>query len=256
MESQQESVPLRDDDDAKELDATAPSPRLASSSSTLTLFWELARPFFVESHPLRRAALLRGAALVALCCVRTGLFVFISYAQRDFSTALSAKNVPNFHAACFKFAGVVCVAAPLFAFYEYFTAAYALLWRNWMTEQLVASYFDGSAFYHLGSRGGIDNPDQRLTDDVRLFVGRSVDFSLLLLGKVLNMLAFCSVLYTISPTLVAVLLLYSLFGTVGAARLFGASLKVTLKTLQTLRRRYATRLFGASIKVHRVRRFV
>ena len=46
----------------------------------------------------------------------------------------------------------------------------------------------------LSEGGGIDNPDQRITDDVRLFVTQSTAFTLQLTAKVFNMAAFCGVL--------------------------------------------------------------
>ncbi|KAL1527767.1 hypothetical protein AB1Y20_009152 [Prymnesium parvum] len=220
---------------------------LEPREGALSLFLLLAQPYFCMAHPLRRQVLLHTALLIGLCGTNTGLFVFISYAQRDFSTAMSAKDVPNFYAACWKFVGIVSVAAPLFAFYEYFASSYALRWRNWLSTRLLASYFSCSTFYHLSS-AGIDNPDQRMTEDVKLFVSKSVDFTLLLCSKVLNMLAFCSVLWSISPTLVAVLLCYSIFGTLAAAKLFGASLKKL--AFENLRREANLRFALVRVREH------
>ena len=82
----------------------------------------LVRPLFAEPHPTRRRALIESFGLVVLCLVHTSLFVIISYAQRDFSTALSKKDWPGFVASCWKFAGVIAVAAPSFAYYQYLQA--------------------------------------------------------------------------------------------------------------------------------------
>ncbi len=48
-----------------------------------------------------------------------GLFVVMSYVQRDFATALSGKDVTGFHKAIWRFVGIVIIAAPLYAFYQY-----------------------------------------------------------------------------------------------------------------------------------------
>ena len=53
------------------------------------------------------------------CVGMTGLFVVMSYVQRDFSTALSGKDTPGFYKAIWKFVGIISIAAPLYAFYQY-----------------------------------------------------------------------------------------------------------------------------------------
>ena len=45
----------------------------------------------------------------------SALQVRISYAQRNFQTALSEKNVAGFHAALWQFVGIIVVATPSFA---------------------------------------------------------------------------------------------------------------------------------------------
>lgn len=49
----------------------------------------------------------------------TGLFVVMSYVQRDFSTALSSTDIPGFYRAIWRFVGIIVVAAPLYSFYSY-----------------------------------------------------------------------------------------------------------------------------------------
>lgn len=49
----------------------------------------------------------------------TGLFVVMSYVQRDFSTALSSKDIPGFYKAIWQFVGIIIVCAPLYSFYVY-----------------------------------------------------------------------------------------------------------------------------------------
>jgi len=38
--------------------------------------------------------------------------------------------------------------------------------RAWMTEKLMADYFEDRTFYTLQSEGTVDNPDQRISSDV------------------------------------------------------------------------------------------
>lgn len=62
--------------------------------------------------------------------VWTGLFVVMSYVQRDFSSALSGKDIPGFYRAIWKFVGIIVIAAPLYAYYHYMQDLLSLEWRG------------------------------------------------------------------------------------------------------------------------------
>jgi putative ATP-binding cassette transporter len=196
----------------------------SNNNSTLSLFLKLSRAYFIEPHPLRASVWRRSCGLFVASLLNTGLFVLISYAQRDFQTSLSKKDVAGWHSALGHFCLIIMVCCPFFAWFDFMQAAFCLDWREWQTRWLLTRYFERSAFYHVAS--SIDNPDQRITEDVRAFVNRSVDFVVRILAKVLNMLAFCSVLWSISPLLVVLLLGYALLGTCATAALFGSLLRL------------------------------
>ena len=48
-------------------------------------------------------------------------------------------------------------------------SASGLLWREWLTRVLVLGYLERGTPYRLREHGDIDNPDQRIADDVRAF---------------------------------------------------------------------------------------
>lgn len=77
-----------------------------------------------------------------------------------------------------------------------------------------------------GSSAGvhIDNPDQRLCDDIRAFTRSSPTFVNELLDELFQVAAFAGILYSISPLLVFGLLVYASFGTYLATAVFGIKL--------------------------------
>lgn len=145
-----------------------------------------------------RARVLLGMMLV-MCGCTTGLMVVFSYVQRDMSTALSGKDIPGFYAAIRKYIGVIVIAAPLFAIYHYVQSLVALEWRLWLTRLLVHKYFSNHAYFALKAEGSMDNPDQRICDDVRNFVESCNSVLLAVVQKFLSMGAFFGVLWGISP---------------------------------------------------------
>jgi ABC-type uncharacterized transport system fused permease/ATPase subunit len=70
----------------------------------------------------------------------------------------------------------------------------------------------------------IDNPDQRISDDVNTFTKKSLTFLLEIVGAVLQLIAFSGILWAISKTLVMFLGLYAIFGTLVTFGVFGKPL--------------------------------
>jgi putative ATP-binding cassette transporter len=89
----------------------------------------------------------------------------------------------------------------------------------------VDNYFRDRAYYNLHiSDTEIDNPDQRIAEDVRSFTQESLTFLLRLVESVLSTIAFSSVLWGISKPLVFFLVLYALIGTLVTTVTFGKPL--------------------------------
>jgi ABC-type uncharacterized transport system fused permease/ATPase subunit len=74
-------------------------------------------------------------------------------------------------------------------------------------------YFKNRTFYKIQSQSLIDNPDQRINDDLSSFTGTALSFSLTLLNAVVDLVSFSNILYGIYPPLFIVLIVYSLGGT-------------------------------------------
>ena len=98
------------------------------------------------------------------------------------------------------------------------------LWRRWLTHNFLDTYFRNTAFYKLAFNADIDNPDQRIAEDINTFTIRSIFYLLLAVETVLQLLAFSGVLWSISKTLVLFLVIYATIGTLVASFVFGRKL--------------------------------
>ncbi|KAH9317737.1 hypothetical protein KI387_019506, partial [Taxus chinensis] len=194
--------------------------------------WRLGSIYFKSEQKIRAYLLL--SSVLVLCGVNAGMHVILSYIQRDFSTALSNKDVGGFYRATWKFIGIVIVATPLLAFYEYLQDLLSVEWRIWLTDFLLSGYFANRAYFDLKMEGNLDNPDQRICEDVANFVRNAVDIISLTSSKVLNIFAFTGVLWSIAPELVYFLLVYSVIGTFATVWIFGQ--KIMLLKLQGLQK--------------------
>ena len=121
--------------------------------------------------------------------------------------------------------GIVLIAAvPIYAFYYYVRDRLAVSWRRWLTHHFLGQYFKNRAFYELTFNQTIDNPDQRISDDVNTFTRQSLTFLLEVVGAVLQLVAFSGILWAISKTLVLFLGLYAILGTLVTFGVFGKPL--------------------------------
>jgi putative ATP-binding cassette transporter len=85
---------------------------------------------------------------------------------------------------------------------QYLQQIVSMRWRTWLTERLLAHWLQrGTAFRLAHADGpGIDNPDQRIADDARLFVESCLDLSLGLLNACVTLCSFVAILWRLSGT--------------------------------------------------------
>jgi len=214
--------------DQKDEDKTTPSAQNLKELSTnfLELFpnWaKLASPFFCKSE-IRGKAWCLVISTVILALGQSALLVSFSYAQRDYNTALQKKDVDGFYTGILTFLLLILIACPLFTLATYVEGYVALIWRDWLTKRFLGFYYRSKSYYHLKNHVEIDNPDQRITEDVKNFVTTSVRVITMLVKAIATICAFTGVLVSISYVLVVFLLLYSTIGTVIAIWGFGRKL--------------------------------
>lgn len=93
--------------------------------------------------------------------------VTFSFLGRDFFNALSEKDAERFTQMLFKWLAALTAGIPVFVLRDYYQSQLALEWREWMTRQLTGQYFQNQTFYRVQAGSLIDNPDQRISSDIR-----------------------------------------------------------------------------------------
>lgn len=161
---------------------------------------------------------------IFLLLVTVFLNVALSYPMNWYSTALNERNAEQFWFYLCFFVVVVFVTAPLVAFNRFISDLLAMRFRQTLTNMLFDLYMTKRAYYHLKFKIDIDNPGQRFGDDIKSFAYGVFDFITVILQKVLNLLGFSYVLYSIDTSAVPMLITYSLCGTVFALAVFSRKL--------------------------------
>ncbi|MBD2059144.1 ABC transporter ATP-binding protein/permease [Oculatella sp. FACHB-28] len=186
-------------------------------------FWAIAKSYWTGDEKWQARGLLLGVVLFLLAY--TGLSVLLNNKRGVLISALSAQDEPRFWQTVMIFLAVLVIYAPLLAGYTYLRDRLSLQWRRWLTERFVNRYFSDRAYYQLNiSDINIDNPDQRIAEDVRSFTQESLTFLLALVESFLAVVAFSGVLWGISRPLVFFLGLYALVGTLVTTGVFGKPL--------------------------------
>ncbi|MFH7243630.1 MAG: ABC transporter ATP-binding protein/permease [Spirulina sp.] len=186
-------------------------------------FWTIAKTYWLGEEKWKAGGLLLLIAVFLLGY--TGLSVVLNNKRGVLISALSAQDEARFWETVWVFIAVLVAYAPLLAGYDYLQKRLGLEWRRWLTGRFVADYFRDRAFYNIQQfQPDIDNPDQRIAEDVKNFTQQSLALLLVVVSSVLQVIAFSGVLLGISKSLVGFLVLYALLGTLVTVLIFGQPL--------------------------------
>jgi len=185
-------------------------------------FKAIAAPYWRSEEKWQARWLLGG--LVLLLLGQTGFAVLFNQQTGEFTSALAARDADRFWLAIKQYFVILVVAVPIYASYYYVRDKLGLYWRRWLTGHFLGAYFNQRVYYALNGSAEIDNPDQRIAEDINTFTQRSLQFLLVLLGALLQLAAFSGVLWSISRELVLFLIVYAVLGTGMVVLVFGRPL--------------------------------
>ena len=199
----------------------------------------LSKPYWLSRETRKARWLL--VLLILLLIGETEFNVLFNEQSGEFTSALAARDSARFWHSVRTFFGLLLAAVPIYAYYYYVRDTLALNWRRWLTDRILKRYFKNHAFYKLLATPEIDNPDQRISQDIASFTQQSLSFLLIFGGGVIQLLAFGRVLWSISGYLVLFVVLYATLVTLITFGVFSGKL-VSLNFNQ--RRREADFRFG------------
>ena len=172
----------------------------------LQMMGELGRS---EVGPKARGLLL---ILVLFLFSINGLNVLNSYVNRDFMTSIENRDMDGFVFYALLYIGVFALTTVVAVLYRYVEESLGLLWRKWLTGQAIDRYLSDRTYYRLHASGELQNPDQRISEDIRALTATSLSFGLMFLNASFTVIAFSGVLWSISPPLFVVAVVYSIAG--------------------------------------------
>eukprot|EP00189_Rhodosorus_marinus_P011458 CAMPEP_0184746872 /NCGR_PEP_ID=MMETSP0315-20130426/9365_1 /TAXON_ID=101924 /ORGANISM="Rhodosorus marinus, Strain UTEX LB 2760" /LENGTH=634 /DNA_ID=CAMNT_0027219621 /DNA_START=246 /DNA_END=2150 /DNA_ORIENTATION=- len=148
-----------------------------------------------------------------LSLVRTVYAVALSFTQRIFWTALSEKNAEKFSKLLIVYGFAVIIGPILLAIYDWAKNVLSLRWRQDLSSKLISRYMAKNNYLETTFDTSLDNPDQRMTEDVTLFTRVATDLMCQLFVSILDFIFFSAILYRLYPPLLYVLVAYCFLGT-------------------------------------------
>lgn len=174
--------------------------------------WQLSFPLWTSRR--RTIALLWIAATVLFALGATLYAVLLSNVKKFFWNVISQKDVANFPKLLAVYGVTVALGPIVLGLFDWVKDRLSLVWRRALTERFLGAYFERLNYYKLSQGiGNIDNPDQRIEQDVAKFTKRAVRFLTVIGVAVFDLIIFSVVLYRIYSPLFYVLLGYAILGT-------------------------------------------
>ena len=168
---------------------------------------------FMTSEQVGTKAKWMFATLMLFLLGINALNVINSYVGRDFMTAIENRKFEEFIRMALVYVGVFAASTLFAVSYSFTEQRLGLLWRWWATRETILGYANHRVYYRLKKKGEIGNPDQRIADDIRTYCTTTLSFMLIILNASLTVIAFSGVMWTISPLLFVVSVLYATVGT-------------------------------------------
>ena len=156
--------------------------------------------------------LLLGLIILMLLSVN-GINAGITFIARDLTNALIARDGDASYRNLWVYGACFAVALPIRSLQLYFNKKLGLFWREWLSLSLVDDYLQDRAYYVLNPNDetatNVDNPDQRISEDVRDFTAEALSFAINIFDSILTFSLNILILYSVSESLTFALLAYA-----------------------------------------------
>jgi putative ATP-binding cassette transporter len=166
----------------------------------LKAFWALTKPYWVSGQRGKGLTLL--GTVVGLSLMTVWLEVKFNYWNREFYNSFEARDQAEFFRQLGMFGLLALIWIITRVYRLYFLQMLQIEWRAWLTDHFLGDWMKGQAYYRMQLLDrGTDNPDQRIAEDLRLFVEHTSELVLGLLEAVVLLVSFIIILWALSGPL-------------------------------------------------------
>ena len=163
--------------------------------------WRLMRGYWKSSEKWKARGLLAG--VIALSLAQVYMLVLLNQWNNDFYNALQERAFDAFWPLIGQFTGIAFLYIIMAVYAIYVNQILQIKWRTWMTANYLKRWMNRQVYYRLqlGGNEDMDNPDQRIADDISSFVSLTLSLFVGVLKQATSLIAFVFILWQLSGTL-------------------------------------------------------
>ena len=165
--------------------------------------WAIARPYWFSEDRWAGRALL--VAVIALNLGIVAINVMLNKWNLAFYNALQDKNYDIFLQQLLRFTWLAGSFIVVAVYELYLNQMLQIRWRRWLTDRYLTAWLEGGSYYRMQLVAGeTDNPDQRIAEDVRLFIagasgiGGTLGLAIGGMRAVVTLVSFVTILWGLS----------------------------------------------------------
>lgn len=163
--------------------------------------WRLMKSYWKSKEKWRARGLLAG--VIALSLGQVYMLVMLNQWNNVFYNALQERDFEVFWPLIGQFSLIAFGYIIMAVYAIYVKQILEIKWRTWMTSRYLDEWMHSQTYYRLQVLGGdgVDNPDQRISDDIGMFVNLTLSLFIGLLKQVSTLVAFVVILWQLSGAL-------------------------------------------------------
>lgn len=185
----------------------------------LKKFWFLAKLYWFSEE--RWGAITLLLLLLLLSFLGAVLLIIFSIFLGEVTSSLASGEAERFRQSILVFIGIIVIGVPILSTKIFIQGKLSLYWRRWLTFNILERYLNDQDYYKITFYPQVDNPDQRIAEDIKNFTEQSLTFLVIMCDSILQLLGFLGVLWSISRVLMIFLVIYAVGGTIVTVVIFG-----------------------------------
>ena len=163
----------------------------------LSQVWRLTRSYWKSEEKKKAYALLVAILLLTLAVV--AMLVLLNQWNNAFYTALQNYQTEEIFHQLKRFTVLAFLYIILAVYAYYLQQVLVLNWRRWLTNRYIDRWLQHQTYYRLEMFGKeMDNPDQRISEDVNLFVTKTLGFFVGIVKALCTLVSFVVILWQLS----------------------------------------------------------
>lgn len=162
--------------------------------------WYLTKSYW-QSEEKKKAFFLLGC-IIALTLGVVYMLILLNQWNNSFYSALQNYDAKKIFDELIHFSWLAAIYILLAVYSYYLQQTLILNWRRWLTTRFIDIWLQNKTYYNLQMFGkDTDNPDQRISEDVRQFVEMTLSFGIGILKAFCTFASFVVILYNLSGSL-------------------------------------------------------